>query len=433
MDNEDVVCLPAPDLFKSNDFIKLLQVKNQMTLTQQKIFDAVLSTVQEMKKKGDLEIANLVREGDLTLDYDLFYEHILKGSRIKKINRKDLEQAMRDIVTIAFSWSSEKEVGAFVLFQKGVINFETRTVNITFGKDFRTENMIPSANFTALSYEYLNKFKSQYTRIVYQYIKMLIGKDISAPFRTDIKLELEFLYALFGITKDSHPEYFANTGSFIKRCIEPAKKEINTFSELNMNYTAIKKGRYIVALHFTFPVKSNYIVGVEIDNTSIKKSKTKSLFDIKNFKSFKSHVIQNYKGKELGNMFPGFQEETVLSIDIDTDYIINAQTKKILTSADSHKVWNYLFKNQDKLGIVFVVSALARTKKFIGRHLETYRINDFGTKEIEVNVIIKIAEEEENKFRITMRDKFDFQGERPIIAKELYTLEEISKLNFLNI
>lgn len=431
MENSELVYLPTPDLFKSNEFIKILQIKKQMTLNQQKIFDAILSSVQEMNRKGDFELDNLVREGDLVLDYDLFYQHILKGSRVKKINRKDLEQAMRDMVSITFSWSSEKEIGAFVLFQKGVIDFETRKVKITFGKDFRTENMIPSANFTALSYEYLNKFKSQYSRVLYQYMKMLIGKDLASPFRTDIKLELGFLYALFGVTADSHAEYINNTGSFIKRCIEPAKKEINMFSELNMNYTPIKKGRFIIALHFTFPPKTNYIVGVEIDNASIDKSKTKSLFEIKNFKDFKSHVIQYYKGKELGNMIPSFQEETILAIDTDTDYVINAQTKKVLSSADSHRVWNYFFENQDKLGVIFVVSELSKTKKFIGRHLETFIVNSFGAREIAVNVITKVTEEE-GKFRITMRDKYDFQGERPILTKELYSLEELDGLNYVN-
>ena len=46
---------PFGDLWKHNDYIKILQFKIQMNIHQQKIFDAILSTVQQMKREGQIE------------------------------------------------------------------------------------------------------------------------------------------------------------------------------------------------------------------------------------------------------------------------------------------------------------------------------------------------------------------------------------------
>ena len=423
--SDEVIYPPVADLYKSNEYIKILQIKKQMTLNQQKIFDSVLSTVQEMSKNGEIVPETLVREGDLVLDYDLFYSHMVKGSRIKKINRKDIELAMRELVSIVFSWSSSTEIGAFVLFQKAILDFKTRSI-----KDFRTENMLPSANYTALSYEYLNKFKSQYSRLLYQYFKMLIGKDISKPFRTDINLELTFLFSFFGITEETHKEYIKSTGSFLKRCIEPAKKEINLHTELTVNYVAIKKGRFIHSLHFTFAPKENYAVRVEVDPIAISKAKVASLFEVKTLKEFKAQVINKYSGREIGNHVPGFLEETILSLD-EVGYIINSKTKKLLSSAESHQVWSYFFNNQSKLGVIHVITDLLRAKKYIGRYLTTYSSNTFGSKEIITLIITNIKEESEG-FRLVMRNKFDFQNEHPITSSQLYSLHEIENIRYVD-
>ena len=424
----DKILAPAPDLFKSNEYIKILQVKKQMTLNQQKIFDAVLSTVQEMNKRGEVE--ELVREGDLELDYDLFYSHMLKGSRIKKINRKDLEQAMTDLVSISFSWSNEEEIGAFVLFQKGVIDFKKRKVKITFGKDFRTENMLPSANYTALSYEYLNKFKSQYSRLLYQYFKMLIGKDLNNPFRTNIELDIDFMHKLFGITEETHKEYINSTGSFIKRCIKPAEREINLHTELKVTFEPIKRGRFIQRIKFDFSPKENCVIDIEIDQSSIDKSKTNSLFDFKTFKDFKQYVVKTYSGKELGNNIPEYLPETIIGLS-DTGFLTNMKTGAVMNSVDSHKVWDYFFKNQEKVGIIYIISNLLKAKKYIGRFLTTQSTNALGGVE-HITIVITEILEEDNKFRIMMRNKLDFHNENPIKSTALYTLEEIQNIPYID-
>ena len=165
---------PVEDLYKHNDYIKMVQIKKQMSLQQQRVFDTVLASIQEMKKAG--LINEVIAEGELILDFHIFREQMLKGSKIKKINRSELKKAMESMVDIKFSYETDAEVGAFVIFQKARINFDDNKVYLTFGKDFRTENLLPTANYTALSLTYLNSFSSQYARLLYQYFKMLIGK-----------------------------------------------------------------------------------------------------------------------------------------------------------------------------------------------------------------------------------------------------------------
>lgn len=51
------------DLYKHNDYIKMVQIKKQMSLQQQRIFDTVLASIQEMKKAGLID--EIISEGEL--------------------------------------------------------------------------------------------------------------------------------------------------------------------------------------------------------------------------------------------------------------------------------------------------------------------------------------------------------------------------------
>ncbi len=92
---------PVEDLYKHNDYIKMVQIKKQMSLQQQRIFDTVLASIQEMKKVGLID--EIISEGELVLDFHIFREQMLKGASTKKINRSELKKAMDTTVDIKFS------------------------------------------------------------------------------------------------------------------------------------------------------------------------------------------------------------------------------------------------------------------------------------------------------------------------------------------
>ena len=357
------------NLYKHNDFVKMIQVKKQMTFQQQRIFDTILSTVQEMKKSGS--ILDVVSEGDLVLELTTFKEQMLKGSKIKKINRAELEEALESMVDIKFKYSiknnEQDEIGAFVIFQTAVIDFNTNEVKVTFGKNFRTDNLLPTSNYTALSLEYLNIFSSQYARLLYQYFKMLIGKDNYKPFRTDIILEIDFIKTLFGINEIEHKGYWNNTSNLIKNTIEPAKKQINEFTDISMDFKKIKKGARIFAIAFDFSPKAEFVK--EKQNNQID-DQIEQMFipEFKTFKSFKAWVVENY----LGNIIAvgPINWKTNLQVKLnEKGYLYNVFSNKDFEPDDAIKIWEWLFQNQHRVGYINMNRSEVLTDNYKGKYI----------------------------------------------------------------
>lgn len=421
---------PFGDLWKHNDYIKILQFKIQMNIHQQKIFDAILSTVQQMKREGQIE--EILKEGDLELNYSIFKQYLMKGSRIQKINRKDLVDAIDQMTSIKHSWDVDTKIGSFVIFQRAEIDFLTNKLNITFGKNFRTENLIPASNYTYFAYYYLNKFKSQYARVLYQYLKMLIGKDVKKPFRTNIKLEIEYLRLLLGVNEKEHKEYFNNASSFIKRCIEPAKKEINVYSDIKCDYITFKEGRSITHIEFTFFPREDLIIEVASENLRDKKNASvkDKLFEIATFKEFKQYVIDNYSGKDICNNIDGFLPDTLISLT-DSGYLKNNTSDELLSKAKSLQVWEYLFKHQNRVEDIIEITEFVLVQKFIGNVFILEKENPF-TKKVEdfLYIIENIEEETPRQYRLHLKDKLD--PAIPVVkSKSLLNFEQLKRLNYV--
>ena len=338
---------PVEDLYKHNDYIKMVQIKKQMSLQQQRVFDTVLASIQEMKKAG--LINEVILEGELILDFHIFREQMLKGSKIKKINRSELQKAMENMVDIKFTYQTDDEVGAFVIFQKARINFEDNKVYLTFGKDFRTENLLPTANYTALSLTYLNSFSSQYARLLYQYFKMLVGKDIYNPFRVDITLDIDFLHKLLGINEGEHPNYINNNSLFISRVINPAINQITETTDLDASINPIKRGKKISHIQFLFPPKEELLKNKK-NIIEDEKSHENLLFipSFTNFKQFREWLLQYMIGKPLVIGPKGYLPIVVISLS-SKGYLHNDHSNLDLTPDDAMQMWTWLFDNQERI------------------------------------------------------------------------------------
>ncbi len=357
------------DLYKHNDFVKMIQIKKQMTLQQQRIFDTILATVQDMKKSGDF--LDIVSEGDLVLDLSAFKEQMLKGANIKKINRAELEDALESMVDIKFKYSVKNnetdEIGAFVIFQAAAIDFNTNEVKITFGKNFRTDNLLPTSNYTALSLDYLNTFSSQYARLLYQYFKMLIGKNNSSPFRTDIVLEIDFIQTLLGINEIEHKGYWSNVSNLIKNTIEPAKKQINELSDITVDYERIKKGTRIYAIAFEFAPKPEFVKNkVEIKEENL----TKPMFipEFKTFKTFKSWVVDNYLGQPIAIGPLNWKHDLMVRLSIK-GYLYNELSNKDFEPDDAIVIWEWLYANQNRIGKIKMNRSEVLTDNYKGKFI----------------------------------------------------------------
>lgn len=379
---------PVEDLYKHNDYIKMVQIKKQMSLQQQRIFDTVLASIQEMKKAGLID--EIISEGELVLDFHIFREQMLKGATIKKINRSELKNAMETMVDIKFSYETDDEVGAFVIFQKARINFDDNKVYLTFGKDFRTENLLPTANYTALSLTYLNSLSSQYGRLLYQYFKMLIGKDISKPFRTDITLSIEFLHKLLGINRKEHPNYIINNSLFINRGISPAIMQINETTDLMVKIEPIKKGRKITYIQFIFPPKDELVAKINEGSLQVYPSKENLLFipTFNTFKEFREWLLKYMIGKKLVIGPKGYLYDVTISLSTK-GYLHNDHSNIDLSPDDAMEMWAWLFNNQERIGKLELTEEEVqinnlKNKRFCVINNETKQEEKVTIKEVEI-------------------------------------------------
>lgn len=416
-----VVRYPVEDLYKHNDYIKMVQIKKQMSLQQQRVFDTVLASIQEMKKVGLIE--EVISEGELVLDFHIFREQMLKGSKIKKINRSELQKAMETMVDIKFSYKTDDEVGAFVIFQKARINFEDNKVYLTFGKDFRTENLLPTANYTALSLTYLNSFSSQYARLLYQYFKMLIGKDIANPFRVDITLEIDFLHKLLGINNKEHENYINNNSLFISRVINPAITQIRDTTDIEASINPIKRGRKITHIQFIFPPKEEFM-GAKKESQEDNNSSHENVLFVPSFtvfKQFREWLLQYMIGKPLVQGPKGYLTDVVISLS-SKGYLHNSSANADLSPDDAMEMWSWLFENQERIGQIELsereIQCLnLKNKSFYAENSETKMEEKVTIKEIRFN------ENDESLVDVTLQ-KID--GER-IEVKGFFTFEQLKK------
>jgi plasmid replication initiation protein len=408
------------DLYKHNDFIKMVQVKKQMSFQQQRIFDTMLSTVQEMKKTGDF--IDLVSEGELRMDLDVFKEQMLRGSKIKKVNRNELEDALETMVDIKFKYTikenNEDKIGTFVIFQKAEIDFNTNEVSVVFGKEFRTENLLPTTNYTALSLEFLNTFSSQYARLLYQYFKMLIGKDYSKPFRTDIVLDIDFIKSLFGINEVEHKMYSKNTSVLIKNTIEMAVIQINEHSDITVSYEKIKRGRKIYSLAFEFKPKPEFIK--EKKEQPPEENSTSPLFvpEFKKFRDFRDWIVESYRNKPVVIGPKNYLYNTVIKIT-SLGYLHNDVANKDLDPDSAQSLWTWMYENQDRIGKVNLSQSEVITLNNRGRFL--YVLDQKLNKK--VNVKLKKVLVSENDVHCDVVVELENRDEK--VIKNYYTIEKL--------
>lgn len=406
-----------PDLLTHNDYIKMLQVKKQMTFQQQRIFDSILLIVQQMNRNGKLD--GVVKEGALSIDFNDFKEQMMKGTAISKINRSDIKTSLEAMTDLKFSYDlkgvgedgeEEDKVGTFVIFQKAEADFKRKKINLIFGIDFRTENLLPNANYTALSSGYLNSFSSQYARALYQYFKMFIGKDYSKPFRVDKTDTMDYIKKLLGINIEEHSAYFNNHSTLIKRTIEPGIKQINKHSDINADFVKVKKGNKIIAIQFTFKPKPEFVS----HKVKQKNDKTGVLMPaFKKFSEFKNWVVENYSGMNIVKGPTGWNEDLIISLST-TGYLHSSITDKDLLPEDAMDLWQWMYVNKHRIGR----TDLTRSEIFTDNYKEHYirHFDEFNNKFVFLKILnVKIDDRSmtwDDKVDVTIED----DGKRKAIS-----------------
>lgn len=320
---------------KHNEFITMTMSKCSMSLLQNRIFDAVIATIQHLIKNNRInEDMSSKEDKTIYIDYELFYNCLLEGTSLKRIRKEELKQALDDLVSLTVQFENKNSFGSISIFSKAMIDTNTNMLIITFNPYFDSANLLPQATYTKIVYHNLNSFKSVYSRILYQHIKMLLGsKQLS--FKNSIFLSLENIQKIFSINKEQS-SYLNSAGTLIRKCIQEPIDDItnNEKSDITVSYEIKKSGKKIVGVKLLFKNKK-----INFDSDYLKTD----------FNEFKKTIIKKYKGKFIIQGVNGYDINTKFFLN-DDGFIVNGTTQKLLEPNVAYSIWSFIYKNQELIG-----------------------------------------------------------------------------------
>ena len=188
----------------------LSKVQKDETLTDQTLYDLDVNHLAKMTGSENSSRYTLFKEACLTL----FDRKLMIHNGSKKLTRW--------VQTIDY------EDG------KGVIKIRFSTDIVPYLSNLK-------ANFTVFNLKDVIKFKSSYSLRVYEHIKQWSNTKKS------INISIDEIIERFDL-----PDSYRRVASLKERVIETAKKEINAYSDIKIDYENIKQGRKIVGFKFTW-------------------------------------------------------------------------------------------------------------------------------------------------------------------------------------
>lgn len=207
---------------KDNDLIQ--KAKYTLTVNQQKIIAYLISKIKPTDKelqKYSISIADFCE---------------LCG-----INKSSFYTEIREIVdnldNKSFWVETDEKVFKFRWFSEVEIIKGSGRVNIVLNSNIKQYLIDLSREFTQYELYNILALKGKYSIRLYEYFK-------SYAFRHDIEVELDKMRDI--LCADKYKEY----KDFKKRVIEPAIKEINEYTDLEVKYEKIMRGKWVVGLKF---------------------------------------------------------------------------------------------------------------------------------------------------------------------------------------
>lgn len=221
-------------VYKSNQIIQ--ESRYELSLQQLKMVCYICSKIKpDAEKEGESYLPQLIYDINMK-EYAELCGLTTGGKFYEKT--KAVLQSLRDMsVWITLEDGTETTVSwikkPYINRGKGIIRIEL------------DEDMVPylfgiSKNFTAYELVNILMMKSQYSIRLYELLKSYKNMVIK-------KIELDKLYRMLMIDKNLYYKKYTN---FRRTVLERAIEEINEFTDLNVTYSPIKRGRSIQAIEF---------------------------------------------------------------------------------------------------------------------------------------------------------------------------------------
>lgn len=232
---------------KANDLIQ--QSHFNLTVQQQKIIIYLISQINPFDKEFK----------EYTFDISDFCEICGIDNRSGG-NYADLKEQIKKIADKS-SWIefNDDEESLIRWIEKPRIKKNSGIIKIRLDEDLKPYLLQLKANYTQYDIIYTLSFKSKYSIRLYELIKSIHYDELS---------EYEKAYSLQELKRLLGAENYIKYSHFKDRVLEPAIKEINTYSDKLVVYKTKRQGRSITHIMLyiqTKPIEERMRVGAELE------------------------------------------------------------------------------------------------------------------------------------------------------------------------
>lgn len=228
---------------KSNQFI--LHSRYDLSLMEQRILACMISMVNSIG--SELQ--------DCELDIDTFCTLCKIEKRGSSSYLKEVTKGLRDQ---SFWMETEDGYETFSWVEKISINEKKGKIILRFSNDMKPYLLDLQSDFTSYKLPMVLRFSSRYTNIIFDLIYSKYGQ-IGRKSGT-LEITVDEMKSRVQIKKDKKTNKVVNSNISFKdlrvRILEPAMREINTFTDIMIDVDYIKKGRKMEIIRFNFRKKS---------------------------------------------------------------------------------------------------------------------------------------------------------------------------------
>lgn len=219
---------------KANELIQ--KSRFSLSLQQQKVILYLISQITPMDE-----------------DFKLYEFSIIDFCRVCGIdcesgkNYADLKDAVKEIAdkSIWIRLANGKQT-LVRWIEKPYIDDNSGIIQIKLDADMKPYLLQLKQNFTQYEIFWTLRFKSKYSIRLYELVKSIHFHELDTYTR---EFELDELRRMLGA------ETYKTYQTFKKRALEPAISEVNSYSDKNVSYEPIKKGRAVSKIRLTISTK----------------------------------------------------------------------------------------------------------------------------------------------------------------------------------
>jgi len=324
-----------------------------------------------------------------------------------------VKKTFRELMDIKIELEYEDKWSIFTIVVDPTILKRNGTITFFISPNLLTL-LKKSEHFLKYDISILAYFNSSYSVRLYKILKDRL--EINNKFKNSNKYEinLEEFRKLLQI-----PASY-KFGDIKRKALKPALKEINSYSDLQVEVEEIKKSRKVEKLIF-------YINSKREDKTFATPSKKEEESITKDLKQFRQEIIQKFSNQEKYFII----EDNTFKIKEDLLFVNN----EALKASEALTWWKYIYKNKDKIKEVDPAIAREEAKKEYENFLELrkeYKEKNILIKyrgEVVTAKVSDIVSKEGGYTIYLLIDKEELKNS--VLEKEFITLEELK--NFLKI